>query len=64
MKWMGDSKILNRKEEEMEECIEVLEEAVMEGLIVCRRCGSLLEPDAEKCDECGWINPVVAEGWI
>lgn len=48
----------------MEESIEVLEEAVMEGIIVCRECGSLLEPDAEKCGECGWINPVVSQGWI
>ena len=48
----------------MEESIAVLEEAVMEGAIICRGCGSIIEPDAEKCGECGWINPVVSEGWI
>lgn len=48
----------------MEESIEVLEEAVFEGVITCRKCDSLIEPDAEKCDECGWINPIISEGWI
>ena len=42
----------------------LLEEAVMEGCIMCRECGSLLEPDAEECGECGWSNPIFAEGCI
>lgn len=35
----------------------------MDGVIECRGCGSSLEPDAEEC-ACGWINPLVVEGWI
>ena len=43
--------------------IEFLEEAVTDGFITCRRCGNRIKPDAEKCF-CGWVNPLVAEGFI
>ena len=45
------------------EFLEVMKEAV-EGVITCRECGNSLEPDIEKCYECGWKNPVRESGMI
>jgi len=45
------------------EIINILEEAVMNGVICCPECGNRIEPDCEKCS-CGWINPVMAMGFI
>jgi len=42
----------------------LLREAVEDGVISCRKCGSLIEPDGERCGECGWINPLVEGGFI
>ncbi len=35
-----------------------------EGVIECRGCGDALEPDCEACGSCGWMNPLIAEGFI
>lgn len=48
----------------MSELEKLLEEAVIEGLIHCPKCGTALEPDAKKCPECGWKNPLILEGFI
>ena len=32
-----------------------------EGVIECRGCGDALEPD---CEACGWMNPLIEEGFI
>ena len=45
------------------EFLKIMKEAVG-GIIECRECGANLEPDAEKCGECGWENPVRANGCI
>ncbi len=50
--------------EELEEIIELLEQAAEEGVINCPRCGAPLEPDAERCGECGFPNPLVELGFI
>jgi len=41
----------------------VLEEAAMDGVITCRECGGLIEPDCEECS-CGWKNPLIGHGMI
>ena len=47
-----------------EEPIESILEEALSGVIDCRECGAGLEPDAPKCGECGWLNPVVGMGMI
>jgi formylmethanofuran dehydrogenase subunit E len=42
---------------------EIIEEAMMEDLIHCPKCGEALEMDAERCS-CGWKNPLLALGLI
>jgi transcription initiation factor IIE alpha subunit len=42
---------------------ELLREAVRNGEITCPKCGSKLEPDAERCS-CGWENLLVIYGFI
>lgn len=42
----------------------LLEMAVCDGAIECPSCGSDFEPDAAKCGECGFENPVRAMGMI
>jgi len=42
---------------------QLLEDAVLEGVIQCGKCDCSLEPDAEKC-RCGWKNPLVELGMI
>ena len=34
------------------------------GTLTCGDCGSLLEPDAKRCGDCGWDNPLVLGGYI
>jgi len=41
----------------------ILEQAVNEGIITCRKCGESIEPDCEECS-CGWVNPLVSMGLI
>ena len=53
-----------RMEKELEELIELLEQAAEEGIINCPRCGAPLEPDAERCGECGFPNPLIELGFI
>lgn len=43
---------------------ELLEQAVREGVIECPNDGTSIEPDAEKCPECGWVNPLREHGMI
>ena len=42
---------------------ELLKEVVDNGYVTCRQCGNRMESDAEKC-YCGWLNPLVAEGFV
>ncbi|MCK5031632.1 MAG: hypothetical protein KAR64_09205 [Thermoplasmatales archaeon] len=42
---------------------QLLEQVVHQGFITCPKCGNRIEPDAESCC-CGWVNPLVKEGWI
>ncbi len=41
----------------------LLEDAAIEGVIECGKCGNSLEPDAEHCS-CGWKNPLIKMGYI
>jgi len=41
----------------------ILEEAAIDGIVTCQKCGNRIEPDCEEC-YCGWINPLVANGLI
>ena len=41
----------------------ILEQAVMEGVITCPKCGNSIEPDCEECC-CGWTNPLIEMGMI
>ena len=41
----------------------IFEQAALEGVITCRKCGNEIEPDAVKCF-CGWKNPLVKGGFI
>jgi len=47
-----------------EELFQLLEQAACEGVIECPKCGTTLEPDAEKCPECGWQNILRDMGFI
>jgi len=42
---------------------DLLKQATLEGVIICPKCGSSLEPDAERCG-CGWRNVLVKFGFI
>ncbi|MEX2715088.1 MAG: hypothetical protein Q6370_002185 [Candidatus Sigynarchaeota archaeon] len=42
----------------------LLEQAATEGAIECPLCGSQLEPDVERCGDCGWINPLEELGLV
>jgi len=42
----------------------LLEEAAMEGVLTCQGCGNRIEPDCDRCGECGWVNPLVSQGFI
>ena len=42
---------------------DLLREAVEMGFITCK-CGNKIEADCPVCGECGWENPLVAEGYI
>jgi len=41
----------------------ILEEAALDGVITCRKCGNRIEPDCDKCS-CGWKNPLIEMGLI
>lgn len=43
---------------------DLLEQAAVDGVIICPVCGNHLEPDAEKCGECGWKNVLVTGGYV
>jgi len=43
---------------------DLLEEAVNEGIIICRKCGNRIEPDCPTCGECSWKNPLVSMGYM
>ena len=43
-------------ESEVNTLKDLLEQAVNDTIIECPNCSSHLEPDAEKCSECGWKN--------
>ena len=47
-----------------DELMELLEVAVCDGDFECKDCGLYLEPDADKCPECGWKNPLREWGLI
>ncbi|MHA2023328.1 MAG: hypothetical protein ACTSWQ_06670 [Candidatus Thorarchaeota archaeon] len=40
---------------------DMLEQAVVHGMIECPDCGNMVEPDGDCY--CGWKNPLL-EGWI
>ena len=42
----------------------VLEEAAIDGVITCPECGNRIEPDCDRCGDCGWVNPLVEMGLI
>lgn len=44
--------------------MEALQQCAFDSVLECQECGNLLEPDAKKCGECGWENPVRAMGMI
>jgi len=44
--------------------MESLLEEAMDGVLICRKCGNRIEPDCEKCGECGWKNPLIEMGFI
>lgn len=46
----------------MDELEDILEEA-LDGIIYCRECGNMIEPDCPECS-CGWINPIFEMGLI
>lgn len=48
----------------MEDIMELLEDAAMDGVISCPECGNSLEPDCEECGECGTKNPLIELGLI
>lgn len=48
----------------MSEVLEILGQAAIDGVITCPKCGTLLEPDADKCPECGWNNVLKEYGLI
>ena len=47
-----------------EELEKLLKSASYDGVIYCPKCETSLEPDVEKCGECGWVNRLRAEGFI
>lgn len=47
----------------MKDMEQLLETALMEGIVVCDKCGNSIEPDAPKC-HCGWKNPLIEGGYI
>lgn len=42
----------------------ILKQAARDSVIYCPECGSSMEPDLEKCGDCGWINPLPKLGLI
>lgn len=40
-----------------------IEEWIFEGIVECKKCGNLIEPDCPEC-YCGWKNPIVRMGLI
>lgn len=49
---------------ELEMMENLLGQALSDGVLDCPKCGNLLEPDAHRCGECGWRNPLVVGGFI
>ena len=49
---------------EEDDLTDLLEQAASDSVIECPHCGQSLEPDAEKCPECGWKNPLPLNGLI
>lgn len=47
----------------MKDIEQLLETALMDGIVVCDKCGNSIEPDAQKC-RCGWVNPLIEGGYI
>ena len=47
----------------MDILVDILEQAVNDGMISCPECGNNIEPDGEKC-HCGWKNPLIELGMI
>lgn len=41
----------------------LLEEAFIEGCIICKECGNRIEADCDICS-CGWKNPLITGGLI
>ena len=48
---------------DMNDFMDVLEQAAYGGVIECPECGELIEPDGERC-ACGWKNPLIEMGMI
>lgn len=48
----------------MSDIVDLLEQAAVDGTVTCGGCGLEIEPDCETCGNCGWKNPLVAEGFI
>ena len=47
-----------------EEILRLMKQAVLDSVITCGDCETNLEADCPKCGLCGWINPLVSEGFI
>ena len=43
--------------------MDLLEQAVFDGVMDCPECGNRLEPDCPEC-ECGWKNTILGMGMI
>ena len=51
---MTDIKVINK----------LLKQAAFDSCITCGGCETDLEADCPKCGICGWVNPLVNEGFI
>jgi len=47
-----------------EEAMDMLRQAVFDDVVECPKCGSKMEPDAEKCGECGFSGTLRGMGLI
>ena len=47
-----------------DEIVQLLQDAVWEGIIECPDCGERMEPDCRRCPGCGKPNPLRAGGYI
>jgi len=38
------------------------EQAMLDGILECPRCGTSIETDCPKCPTCGWLNALMQAG--